>query len=211
MLENILRSESYALAMSPGFFQFYALTGVLHAFEDYDCLHPTHISGSSAGALVGGFLASGMKPSRMIDLVLKIKRQDIWDLGGIGGLLKGQLFQRALENDLDIRNIEECLIPFGTTAWEVFGFQTKIITTGDLATAIRASCTFPLLFQPALVDGSLCIDGGVFDTSGMMALPGIPASNLVVNIVCGMQRMKSSKLPEKYSNARVRNLYNHLA
>ena len=54
---------------------------------------------------------------------------------------------------------------------EIFGFRTRIIQSGDLATAIRASCCFPGLFQPVSVEGTLCIDGGVFDKSGMMALP----------------------------------------
>ena len=43
MLLDILKSEKYALALSPGFYQFYALSGALHALEETECLHPTHI------------------------------------------------------------------------------------------------------------------------------------------------------------------------
>lgn len=91
----------------------------------------------------------------------------------------------------------------GITAWDLFGFNTKIIQSGDLATAIRASCTFPLLFQPVLIDGSICIDGGVFDKSGMMALPGVPSSNLVVNILGTGHKLKTSVLPERFKDAKV--------
>ena len=38
-----------------------------------------------------------------------------------------------------------------------------------------------------------------------MALPSVPASNLVVNIVCGRGRIASSVLPERFKDARVRN------
>lgn len=60
MLHRVLSGEDYALALTPGFFRFYAHIGVLKALEETGCLRPSAVAGSSAGALVGGFLASGM-------------------------------------------------------------------------------------------------------------------------------------------------------
>lgn len=37
-----------------------------------------------------------------------------------------------------------------------------------------------------------------------MALPSVPPSNLIVNIVCGRGRIRSSILPDKFKDARVR-------
>lgn len=133
---------------------------------------------------------------------------------------------------LRVQDIEDCVIPFGTTAWDLCRFQTKIIQSkcqyhyqfwlmfdvdkfhstpfffffveGDIATAIRASCCFPLLFAPVMIDGSPHIDGGVFDDGGLFALPGVPPSNLVVNVVCGRTRLGSSILPDRFKDARVR-------
>lgn len=59
MLYQILSSEDYSIALTPGFFRFYALIGVLQALEEKGCLRPSHVTGASAGALVGGFLAAG--------------------------------------------------------------------------------------------------------------------------------------------------------
>jgi predicted acylesterase/phospholipase RssA len=59
MLHQILSSEDYAVALTPGFYRFYAHIGVLQALEERGCLRPSHVSGASAGALVGAFLASG--------------------------------------------------------------------------------------------------------------------------------------------------------
>lgn len=59
MLKQILEQEEFSLALTPGFFRFYAHAGVLHAMEEYGCLKVCHIAGSSAGAIVGAFLASG--------------------------------------------------------------------------------------------------------------------------------------------------------
>ena len=148
--------NSYAFlsvnSMSSGFFRFYAHMGVLHALEENNCLRVRSCSGSSAGALVTAFLASGMKPTDMPERVFSIKRENMWDVGIGLGLLKGQLFQQILEKQFPVQTFEECPIPLGVTAYDVLGFKTNCITTGNLATAVRASCTFPGLFQPVVID-----------------------------------------------------------
>jgi len=203
MIADLLSKEDYALCLSPGFFCFYGQMGALHALEEANALRATHVSGASAGAIVGGFLASGMKPSEMPKAVFAIDRKDIWDMGGIGGLLRGQLLHEILERHLTVKKFSECVIPLGITAWDLARFRTNLIQDGCIATAIRASACFPVLFAPVVVDGTPHIDGGVFDDGGLMALPGVPPSNLVVNIVCGRGRLASSVLPEKFKDARL--------
>lgn len=211
---EILRNEEYALCLSPGFFQFYSEMGFLHALQEANSLNVTHVSGSSAGAIVGGFLAAGMKPNEMLQPVFSIKREDIWDIGSFTGLLKGQLFQEVLEKFLPIKTFNQCKIPLGVCTYDLLRFKTNCIneevalSSGiSLATAIRASATFPILFSPVMISidngfNSPNIDGGLFDHNGCMSLPGLPSSNLVVNVVCGRGSMKAN-LPSKYSNARL--------
>jgi NTE family protein len=211
---EILRNEEYALCLSPGFFQFYSEMGFLHALQEADALHATHVSGSSAGAIVGGFLAAGMKPNEMLEPVFSIKRDDIWDVGSFTGLLKGQLFQEILEKFLPVKEFNECKIPLGVCTYDLLRFKTNCITEEvalssriSLATAIRASATFPVLFSPVMISidngfNSPNIDGGFFDWRGCMSLPGVPTSNLIINVVCGRSSMKAT-LPSKYSNVRL--------
>ena len=54
ILEN-----GYGLVLTPGFFRFYSLFGVMYALTEANLLKVTHCSGSSAGALVATFFASG--------------------------------------------------------------------------------------------------------------------------------------------------------
>lgn len=171
--------------------------------EDMKCLNATHVSGSSAGSMVGGFLASGMKPNEMRDIIFNIKREDMWDMGGMGGLLRGCLFQSLLEKHLPHPKIENCPLPFGTTAYDVLRCRTTLLQNGSMATAIRASCTFPLLFQPVYINWYPHIDGGIFDDCGMMALPGIPSSKFIVNLVCGYERAPTSMPPEQFQDAKL--------
>jgi predicted acylesterase/phospholipase RssA len=112
-----------------------------------------------------------MEPSEMIKSVLAIKRADIWDMGGSFGLLKGQLFQALIERDLPVQTFSECRCPLGVTTFDLAKCKTQYITEGHLATAMRASCTFPGMFQPVYIGGSPNIDGGVFDGVGLLALP----------------------------------------
>ena len=200
-LHELLSTNEFALSISPGFFRYYCYIGILHAMEDMKCLNPTHVSGASAGALVGGFLASGMSPLAMKNLILGIRREHMWDMPGFGGVIRGSLFQSLLEKHLPCKKIEDCPLRFGATAFNVLQMRTKLLHQGCLATAIRASCTFPFLFQPVWIDSQPHIDGGVFDDAGMMALPALPPSNLLVNIVCGTERTLSSVLPPQFKHA----------
>jgi len=99
-----------------------------------------------------------------------MKRSDIWDVGGIGGLLKGHAAKKLLEQHLLVKKIEDCPIPLGVTAFDMLRLRTNCITKGCLATTAIASCTFPGLFQPVMIDGSPHIDGGVWDHCGLLAL-----------------------------------------
>lgn len=188
-LITILRNHDYALALSPGFFFMYAHTGFLRALDELGALRVTHISGASAGSIAGGFYASGMSTTEMTDALFELRREDMWDIGGFAGLLKGQLMQSQLEKRLLVKNMEECRLPLGVTAYDVFRFETKCINKGDLASSIRASCCVPVLFQPVLIDGWPCVDGGTFDWNGAMALSGVPNSNLLVNVLCGRSQL----------------------
>eukprot|EP01039_Chlorochromonas_danica_P007872 gene7872-8684_t len=220
MLGHILGSEDYALCLAPGFFRFYAHIGVLQGLGEAGCLRVSHLSGCSAGALVATFLAAGLNPSEMAEKVLAIKRSEVWDMGGIGGLLKGELFRAKVAEHLPVQTFAEAKIPLAVTAFDLGRMRTNCIVEGELALAARASCTFPGLFQPALLEGSPHIDGGVWDHDGMMALEacfqktrsssasvseeGLRLAadrKLIVNVV--FDRVGSSSLPKAFSNCRL--------
>lgn len=92
MLQGLLTSNGeYSIALGPGFFRFYAHCGILNAFEELSVFHPSHVSGSSAGALVGSAIATGMKPSQLAQKLFALKRDDLWDAGrSFYGILRGR-------------------------------------------------------------------------------------------------------------------------
>jgi NTE family protein len=96
-LEDWLREAPFALAMSSGFFGFFAHVGVLTVLEERG-LVPSRASGSSAGALVGGAWASGVSADAIANAVLGLRRESFWDPYFGPGLLRGRLFRGLLDS-----------------------------------------------------------------------------------------------------------------
>lgn len=183
-------SKPYALAMSPGFFRVYAHVGIMHSLQEAGLLHPSCVCGTSAGAMSAGFYASGLQPSEMIERILLINREAIWDPSFGFGLLTGTKLRSVIDVELPVKSFEKCVVPCGMTAYDVFGMRTRVLHTGDIATNMCASACFPGLFQPVYLEGRPHIDGGVWDDLGMFSLPNIPEeTKLVVNVVTDKRRV----------------------
>lgn len=169
-LREWLAAEPFTLAMSSGFFGFFAHCGVLQALEEAH-LFPTQAAGSSAGALVTGAWAAGLSASQLRDELLSLQRQDFWDPSFGWGLLKGRLFQERLRALLPANTFAACRIPLVLSVYDLKMRQTALLQEGDLIAAIQASCAFPLMFQPVRVGGRAYLDGGIADRSGLSGVP----------------------------------------
>lgn len=169
-----LRERPFALAMSSGFFGFFAHTGVLSVLEE-EGLHPARISGSSAGALVGGAWAAGVTAISLADELLALRRRDFWDPAPGAGFLSGKLFRKRLDAMLPVREFERCRVPVAISVFDVVAGRTRVVRTGLLASAIHASCAVPGLFHPVWLEGRPHWDGGVLDRPGLSGMPeGVP-------------------------------------
>ncbi len=172
-LGDHLAARPFALALSSGFFGFYAHAGMLLALEEAN-LAPARVSGSSAGALVAGLWAAGMPARAMADELLALERVDFWDPAPGLGLLRGELFRRRVERLAGAAQLERCRVPIAVSAFDLAARRTVVLDRGDLATAVCASCAFPGLLQPVRRDGRLLYDGGIADRSGLAGLAAQP-------------------------------------
>jgi NTE family protein len=171
-LREYLREAPFALAMSSGFFSFFAHTGFLTVLEDEGLL-PSRVSGSSAGALVGGTWAAGLDAPDLARELLQLERRDFWDPGIGAGLLRGRLFRARLERLVPRARFETCRVPVALSAFEVRSRSTRVLDSGDLGAAIQASCAVPLLFHPVSIGGRSYLDGGILDRPGLAGMPSI--------------------------------------
>ncbi|MEY2667858.1 MAG: hypothetical protein RJA59_496 [Pseudomonadota bacterium] len=161
-LRDWLSEGPFTLALSSGFFGFFAHAGVLAALEEEGLL-PARVLGSSAGALVGGLWAAGLPARRIRDELVRLRREDFWDVGPGAGLLRGALFRERLATLAPVDTIERCRVPLAVSVFDVRARRTAVLREGPLAPALHASCAFPLLFHPVRLGGRLYLDGGVRD------------------------------------------------
>lgn len=177
-LADTLRQGPFELILSSGFFGFFAHAGVVRALEEAG-LSPVAVGGSSAGALVAGLWGAGLSAEALGARLFALRRQDFWDLdptlGMLGrrpGLLRGGRFEALLRealSDLGVHRFEQCRIPVRVVAYDVAARAAVVLGAGELAPAIRASCSMPVLFQSVDVGARRLIDGGVSDRPGLCA------------------------------------------
>jgi NTE family protein len=171
-LGDWLARAPFGLAMSSGFFSFYAHTGMLSALAERG-LVPAHVSGSSAGALVGGAWGSGVEPRELAARLERLRRDDFWDPSVGAGLLAGKKFAALLRELLRCDRIEACRVPVRISVFDILARRTVVMTAGPLSAAIRASCAVPGMFHPVWIDGRPYWDGGIRDRAGIDGLaPG---------------------------------------
>ena len=171
-LGDWLARAPFGLAMSSGFFAFYAHAGMLDALVARG-LRPDHLGGSSAGALVGGAYAAGLPPGELIRELRALDRAAFWDPGLGLGLLAGRKFDGLLRRMLPVTRFEACTLPVAISVFDIAARRTEVMARGDLPDAIRASCAVPGMFQPVWIERRAYWDGGILDRPGLAGMrPG---------------------------------------
>lgn len=175
-LYDWLDEAPFTLALSSGFFGFFAHTGFLAALEEAQ-LKPNIINGCSAGALAGSHWATGLDSQSMLSMLLDIQKSDFWDPGVGLGMVKGKRFRALLQQNLLESRIENCATPLRLSLHNVLKHRTEVFAHGDLASAVHASCAVPIMFHPVWIKRNMYVDGGVFDGP---ALEGCAADERVL-------------------------------
>ena len=168
-LRQWLEEGPYTLALSSGFFGFFAHVGVLLALEE-NGLVPSEMSGASAGALAGGCWAAGCSAESLRQLLFELKRQDFWDPSFGFGLLKGERFRKFVDKVTPVSSIEECRVPLKISAFDLYTQSTHVLEQGSLSEGIYASCAVPLLFHPIKIDRGFYLDGSIKDRPGLSGI-----------------------------------------
>ncbi|MCF6336353.1 MAG: patatin-like phospholipase family protein [Gammaproteobacteria bacterium] len=155
----------------------YAHTGFLSALETLK-LPITALAGCSAGALVGGIVASGTSLPDWVAALNTVQRKEFWRPASLPGLLwcmfrdKGRGItgisdtKWAIEfcqKNLHVKTFEECQFPFYALAIDLDSGEKTIFSEGELAPRIMASAAIPIVYQPVHIDDKYFCDGAVVD------------------------------------------------
>ncbi len=153
------------LALGGGAARGWAHIGVIRALHKKN-IRITHIAGTSIGAFVGAFIATG----RLDDLEREILDFD-WKQG-LGyfasvpsrtGMLNGRGITEFLGEYLGPGHIEDTGIPLRTVATDLRNGDEVVLARGGLVEAVRASIAVPGIFTPVVYDGRLLVDGGLIN------------------------------------------------
>ena len=124
------------------------------------------ISGSSIGALIGGFYAAG-RLDDYADWVMDLTEFNVLrylDIAwGGAGMLKGEMLMETLERFVGRHRIEDLDIPLTIVAADVLSRKEVWLNRGDLFDAIRASIAVPTVFTPHVLNGRPLLDGGILN------------------------------------------------
>lgn len=123
------------------------------------------IAGSSIGAMVGGFYASGLSIKEIEEIALSTDWRRVFSVlfepSFKKGVIGGEKVITFIEKYINGKSFEVCRIPFVAVATDLKTGEVIILDKGKISTAIRASISIPLIFKPVEVDGRTLADGGL--------------------------------------------------
>ncbi|KKU15788.1 hypothetical protein A3I34_01500 [Candidatus Jorgensenbacteria bacterium RIFCSPLOWO2_02_FULL_45_12] len=155
--------KKVGLALGGGAAKGLAHIGVIRTLEKAG-IDISFISGTSMGALVGGYYAATKDINFIENFFIKMKHSDVYPVTRIlrkrdGSIFKNELME-LLEGEIRGKKIEDCEIPFAAVATDVETGDEVVLKTGDLREAIKASTALPLIFPPVNIGGRVLMDGG---------------------------------------------------
>lgn len=186
------------IVLSGGGHKGLAHAGALKFLNEVD-IFPTVIAGTSAGSIVGGLYAFGMKPD---DILTFFKSVSLFSWSHItfrkAGFLDANSFESYLKdifNDLTIGELKNELF---ITATEITRGKLRIFNPQTKVTdAILASSAFPGVFSPVNVQGKMYSDGGILNNFPVNIIQGrcdyIIGINVCPNVAVEETKLSSIK------------------
>jgi NTE family protein len=118
------------------------------------------MAGVSGGALVAAAWAGGADLDRLVEQAARLHPW-MWVRGWGGGLLSGSRLGAMIDEFLPVPTFEALSVPVAVLATDVDTGEAVVFKEGPLRDAVRASCSFPGVFPPMLVNGRRLYDGGI--------------------------------------------------
>lgn len=156
--------------------------GVYKALEEKG-IKPDIISGTSAGAIVGSFLADGKSADETFDILTS---KSLFEYSKFkffkSGLIRLKGLKEDIRNHISVKNIENLKIPLFIAMTNINKGMVEYHTKGDLAQNIIASSSIPVLFTPMEIDGQQFVDGGLFNNLPIEPIRDLCDIIIAVNI-----------------------------
>ena len=177
------RKTTVGLALGGGVARGWAHIGAIKALMEAN-IEIDIISGTSIGALVGGYYVTGNIDS-LEKWALTLNKNKIVNYLDIqwGGtsIIKGQRLSRTLKSHFRNINIEDISQKFIAVSCDLETGEEIWLQSGSILKAIQASYALPGIFEPVKINGKYMIDGALANPVPVAACRSLGA-NFVVGI-----------------------------
>lgn len=172
------RQKKLGAALGSGGAKGMAHLGVIQALAERGVAFDA-VAGTSAGALVGALYARGYTPRDIGELLARLDYKNM----ALSVLLSKSLDPvRALLDDvLGQSEFPDLRLPFAAVATDAENGEEAVLSAGNVARAVLASCAMPPYFRPVAADGRRLVDGAFVN-----AVPGDVARALGADFVIGV-------------------------
>lgn len=156
-----LTGRAVGLVLGGGGARGLAHAGVLRAFTAAG-IPIDLIGGTSIGALVAGFHATGMDDAEILATFRTFSsRRRLFDPTlPVVSMLAGRKLTTMLTTTLGDANIEDLAVPYFCAASSLTKAEPVVLRQGPIWRAVRASCAMAGVWSPLAHEGDLLVDGG---------------------------------------------------
>ena len=151
--------KKVGLALSGGGARGLAHIGVLKVLDKLK-VRPTCVSGCSMGSVVAAFYCLGYSGKQIEKKVDEITTKQLLRFI-FSRKSNGDKIENFLNKLLQDKNFEDLIIPLYINAVDVNTGEEIVFNKGNLAKAIRASISIPMIFKPEIINDRILVDGGV--------------------------------------------------
>lgn len=186
-MDSVFPEKRVGLALSSGAARGLAHIGVLAVLEK-EGIPIDMIAGTSMGSLVGAVYAKGQDINRMKQLAVELGHEKFSFFTDPAlpksGLIRGRKIGSMLRSIIGDIEFQDLKIPFACSATNIVNNQEVVIKQGLVREAVRASCSIPILFTPAKLEGRYLVDGGLVDPLPVKVLREMGADFVIaVNVI----------------------------
>jgi NTE family protein len=171
--------QAYPIVLSGGGARGIAHLGAVKALAEHG-FQPEAVSGTSAGAIAGAFLACGFSPDEIMEMFVgKVKLSMLsWNSSPMG-LASMKKVREFLLKNLRCTRFEDLHFPLYIAATNFVNGRQHIFSKGNLIDPLVASSSVPALFPPVVIGNIPYVDGGLSSN-----LPVEPFCNGRENLIC---------------------------
>ncbi len=172
------RRKTVGVAFGGGGLKGSAHVGVLQVLAEYG-IPIDYVAGTSIGSAVAALYASGYD-WRKLDILFN--EYDIQSLLKVRpnrkGLIPAEGYTELIRTCTKGRQIQEMDVPLKIVAVDLLSRKKIVFSSGDTATAVRASSSLPGVFTPVHMGDMLLVDGYILDNC-----PGDVVRNMGADVV----------------------------